>query len=175
MNIAIVGNKHIAHDCSARIDVADMVVRISKMDHLDSGLVGTRTDALYLEPNCVWWGYPPERRRLDMLNTIPSIYIRNSWWRRTGEKLISQGILRWDQVHVIPPEVENGLKDCTTFAMAVYDVHRRLPGSGYFHARASTSDRNGTAFSLTTPIVGKVPIWTALSSEECFSLFNFNN
>ena len=127
MNIAIVGNKHIAHDCSARIDVADMVVRISKMDHLDSGLVGTRTDALYLEPNCVWWGYPPERRRLDMLNTIPSIYIRNSWWRRTGEKLISQGILRWDQVHVIPPEVENGLKDCTTFAMAVYDVHRRLP------------------------------------------------
>lgn len=42
-------------------------------------------------------------------------------------KLISQGILRWDQVHVIPPEVENGLKDCTTFAMAVYDVHRRLP------------------------------------------------
>lgn len=127
MTICIVGNKRPDQDVSAQVDAADTVIRVSKMDHLDTGLIGRRTDALYLEPNYVWWHYSAQVRRTEMLRDIPAIYIRASWWRRVGDDLLDGGIVRRDQVQVIPADVESGLPGCTTLAMAVYDVHRRLP------------------------------------------------
>lgn len=147
MNISIVGNKHITHDCSALIEEADIVVRISKMDNLDSGFVGSRTDELYLEPNGVWWTYRPDVRRLDLLKTIPAVYIRHSWWRRAGEKLLSEGILHPQQVHVIPPDVAGVLPCCTTFAMAVYDVHRRFPDAVILGAGADFGKKRDRIFT----------------------------
>lgn len=127
MIVCIVGNKVPDEDVSVSVDSADIVVRISKMDYLDTGLVGSRTDRLYLEPNYVWQRYSGAIRRLPLLRVIPSIYIRSSWWRRVGALLLGAGIVRVDQVQVIDPDVEAALPGCTTLAMAVYDVHRRMP------------------------------------------------
>lgn len=149
MNIAIVGNKRVTENVSRQVDAADVVIRISKMNHLDSGLVGVRTDELYLEPNAVWWVYSKEARRLDLVRDIPHVYIRESWWLRNGGRLFDEGILRADgQVHVIPAEVEDGLKGCTTFAMAVYDVHLRFPEAIILAAGADFGQERDRVFAF---------------------------
>lgn len=127
MIISIVGNKKPDHHAGLQIEAADAVVRVSKMNWLDSGLVGRRTDMLYLEPNVFWWRYSEEQRRLSLLSCIPEVHIRASWWGRVGQRLFDEGVLKSNQVHVIPSEVEGCLPGCTTFGMAVYDLHRRYP------------------------------------------------
>lgn len=150
MIICIVGNKRPEQDVSAQVDAADTVVRISKMDWLDTGLIGRRTDALYLEPNYVWWQYPAQVRRLEMLRDIPTIHIRASWWRRVGDDLLDGGIVQSGQVQVIPAGVESGLPGCTTLAMAVYDVHRRLPDARILLAGADVGEERRRVFWLHT-------------------------
>lgn len=125
MNIAIVGNKPPDHDCSELIDSADLVVRISKMDHLDSGMIGKRTDVLYLEPNHFWWSFSRVVRRLPLLRIIPQVYIRESKWAMSGEDLLETGILTPAQVYIIPEPFEG----CTTLALAVHSIHVRYPSA----------------------------------------------
>lgn len=146
MIICIVGNKRPDRDVSAQVDAADLVVRVSKMDHLDTGLIGRRTDVLYLEPNWVWWRYPAQARRLEMLRDIPAIYIRASWWRRVGWMLQRDGLVRLQQVRVMPEDVEARLPGCTTLAMAVCDVHRRLPDAHILLAGADVGQERRRVF-----------------------------
>lgn len=146
MIICIAGNKRPDHDITAQVDAADVVIRVSKMDWLDTGLIGQRTDVLYLEPNYVWQSYSAELRRLDTLRSIPTIYIRHSWWQKVGHQLLEDGVLRADQVQVIPPDVEAALLGCTTLAMAVYDVHRRMPDAHLLLAGADVGDERQQVF-----------------------------
>ncbi len=49
--VAIIGNSLPLRDSSKEIDSADIVVRFSKMEHLHSGLIGTKTDIIVINPN----------------------------------------------------------------------------------------------------------------------------
>ncbi|WP_418384186.1 hypothetical protein [Akkermansia sp.] len=147
MIISIVGNKPPNYDASVRIESADTVVRISKMNWLDSGLAGHRTDVLYLEPNIFWWFYSPQSRRQSQLCSIPEVHIRNSWWERVGQRLLDEGILTRGQVHVIPSDAEKKLPGCTTFGMAVYDLHRRFPHAVLLGAGSDFGEKRARFFT----------------------------
>ena len=127
MEICIVGNKKPSQDFTQEIDSADRVVRVSKMDYLDTGLIGSRTDELYLEPNMVWHSYSPEVRKLPLLSQIPLIHIRESWWNQVGEHLLKQKWINKDRVKIIPKSRELVMPGCTTLAIAVYDISLRFP------------------------------------------------
>ena len=66
--IVLVGNaqesEHRLKDCSAFIDSGKprLVVRLSKMCNYDSGKTGTCCDWVFLNPNPMYWTFPPERR-----------------------------------------------------------------------------------------------------------------
>lgn len=66
--IVLVGNaqesEHRLKDYSAFIDSDKprLVVRVSKMCNYDSGKTGTRCDWVFLNPNPMYWTFPPERR-----------------------------------------------------------------------------------------------------------------
>lgn len=79
MRICVVSNRPPVADWSAEIDAADLVVRVSKCDHLDTGLVGTRTDVVILEPNELWLSFPASRRRMDMMRQV-RVLARPHWW-----------------------------------------------------------------------------------------------
>lgn len=164
MIISIVGNKPPDHDASARIESADTVVRISKMNWLDSGLEGHRTDVLYLEPNMIWWFYSPQQRRQSLLCSIPEVHIRNSWWKRVGQRLLDEGILTQSQVRVIPPEVEEKLPGCTTFGMAVYDLYRRFPHAVLLGAGADFGEER-IRFFADHVLGGEVPFMDNLIDQ----------
>jgi hypothetical protein len=128
MNVCIIGNKEILdEDYSSQVASADIVVRISKMCNYDSGLTGSCTDILYLEPNWNWPWYSEKRRHTHLFKDIPVIRIRESWWVRTGCHLRDSGYVEKDQVEIIPKSVESIFPGFTTFALAVADMNRRHP------------------------------------------------
>lgn len=128
MKVCIIGNKeNLDEDYSSQVASADIVVRISKMCNYDSGLVGSRTDILYLEPNWQWAWYSEKRRHIHLFKDIPVIRIRNTWWNRIGRLLLESGYVEKDQVETIPYEVEQKTSQFTTLALAVADMHQRYP------------------------------------------------
>lgn len=79
--IVLVGNaqesEHRLKDCSAFIDSGKprLVVRVSKMCNYDSGKTGTRCDWVFLNPNPMYWTFPPERRHWNVLAGASKIII----------------------------------------------------------------------------------------------------
>jgi hypothetical protein len=78
MKICVVSNRPPARNLSGEIDGADLVVRVSKCDHLDTGLCGQRTDVVVLEPNELWATFTAEKRRMELLRRC-RVLIR-PWW-----------------------------------------------------------------------------------------------
>lgn len=164
MIISTIGNKPPDHDASAQIDAADLVVRISKMDYLDTGWIGRRTDELYLEPNLLWWRFPAANRRLNLFPAIPAIRIRESWWLKRGHQLLNEGIVMRQQVQVIPADVEAQLPGCTTFAMATYDLHRRFPDATLMATGADFGEARLNYFGRHTQ-GGEIPFLDGLIDQ----------
>ena len=55
MRVAFVANKPVSDfqpDLSSAIDSYDIVARVSKMEYMKSGKIGSKTDILFLEPKC---------------------------------------------------------------------------------------------------------------------------
>ena len=79
--IVLVGNaqesEHRLKDCSAFIDSGKprLVVRVSKMCNYDSGKTGTRCDWVFLNPNPMYWTFPPERRHWNVLAGASKIIV----------------------------------------------------------------------------------------------------
>lgn len=138
MKACIIGNKeNLDEDYSSQVASADIVVRISKMCNYDSGLVGSHTDILYLEPNWQWAWYSEKRRHIHLFKDIPVIMIRESWWARVGCFLLENGYVEESQVVVIPQEVESAYPNFSTLALAVADMHQRNP---YAHISLIAAD-----------------------------------
>lgn len=141
MKVCIIGNKeNLDKDYSSQVDSADIVVRISKMCNYDSGLVGSRTDILYLEPNWQWAWYSEKRRHIHLFKDIPVIRIRYSWWVRVGPLLCDSGYVKRNQVEIIPQTFGSARPDFTTLALAVADMHCRLPGAKISLVAADVGD-----------------------------------
>lgn len=79
--IVLVGNaqesEHRLKDYSAFIDSDKprLVVRVSKMCNYDSGKTGTRCDWVFLNPNPMYWTFPPERRHWNVLAGASKIIV----------------------------------------------------------------------------------------------------
>jgi hypothetical protein len=51
MNIAIVGNSRPQRNYSSEIDSCDLVIRFSKLNFLESGMIGKKTNHIYINAN----------------------------------------------------------------------------------------------------------------------------
>jgi hypothetical protein len=89
LKLAIVGNSPPKKNYSEEIDSADFVVRFSKMDHLDNGLVGTRTDLLIINPNNHFF----EKGILNLSDKKKIIYSKTNVFFRESEKMYLQKII----------------------------------------------------------------------------------
>lgn len=106
--ICVVSNKcDLSRDYSRFVDSCDVVMRISKMDNLDTGLTGKRTDVVLV--SC-FWGYlefTREARHVDELKRVPEIYFVNDTRFDTERFVRREGIQNWrylpDLVHLNTP------------------------------------------------------------------------
>ena len=115
--IALIGNAPpilIHENHSQEIDQADLVVRVSKMCNFESGLVGSRTDLLFLEPNL-----PFQRivtpKQLSRIRAVPHVFVRQDLKDR------------WDgDCHLVPTDTMRG-KGHTSFAVALFNLRQLYP------------------------------------------------
>lgn len=61
--VAVVGNATEAHDRSAEIDAADVVIRFNHFYNYDSGRVGKKIDALFITPSGAWLSLKDDEAR----------------------------------------------------------------------------------------------------------------
>lgn len=117
MKICIVSNrKGFIHDYSAFADSCDIVIRISKMDNLDSGFTGSKTDITVVS---VWDGYlrySREKRHMDHLKTVPKIYFNNEEKDLSRKFAKSEGLENWE---FLPQCVHDSTTNYTTLSKAL--------------------------------------------------------
>lgn len=132
--ICIVGNKQLplnSEDYGSSIDTMDMVVRISKMDHIRTthsqflGKIGQRVDWLILEPNDIWEATP--EKNLDLAHMADLVFIRNEWYDRRKEKLIHIHGFEEERLVRIPPSLIEDKNNWTTAGLAVFLMHTIFP------------------------------------------------
>lgn len=133
-NICIVGNKPLplnCENCSASIDSMDLVVRISKMDHmiLDHdrmrGNLGKRVDWLLLEPNDVWEAMPD--KNIELAHMASLVFVRNDWYDRKKERLIQVHGFSEEKLICIPSHLSDDKAHWTTAGLAVFLMHVLFP------------------------------------------------
>lgn len=117
MKICIVSNRSgYANDYSAFVDSCDTVIRISKMDNLDSGLTGSKTDIAVVS---VWNGYlrhSREARHMDHLKTVSKIYFNNEEKDLTRKFAKSEALVNWE---FLPQCVHDSTTNYTTLSKAL--------------------------------------------------------
>lgn len=75
MRIAVVSNKqNLKINYSNTIDSCDKVIRVNKMDNLDSGLSGERTDIAVVSTSGNYFSYSPQQRHVDVLKKCEHVY-----------------------------------------------------------------------------------------------------
>ncbi|MEG1542968.1 MAG: hypothetical protein RR382_00390 [Tannerellaceae bacterium] len=91
--VLVVGNQPPTpgRDLSEFIDAYDVVVRVSKCDYIDSGLIGTKTDIVYLEPNVCWAMNTHQQRHRDILSSCKDVRVKRSWYNRALDRLTAEG------------------------------------------------------------------------------------
>lgn len=120
--IAIVSNRPPINDRSKEIDACDLVIRVSKCDHYDTGLVGSRVDSIVLEPNMLWYTFSPEKKHTNLLARVP-VYIRPFWdtfWKDKIHKRLLDINKMCPDLHVIDdPKIAHACNSFSTQALAV--------------------------------------------------------
>lgn len=117
MNIAIISNiRKVEHNYSPFIDSCDKILRINKMDNIESGLSGNRTDILLVS---VWYGYlrfSHQARKMDILKTVPEIYFNSEQINAGKEFAEKEGLENWK---FLPREVHSSTWCFTTLGKGV--------------------------------------------------------
>ena len=91
-------------------------MRINKMDNLNSGLEGTRTDILLISWFYGYLDFSPAQRHMDMLPEIPEIYFNNEELGRSNEFACREGLKNWK---FMPGAVHRSTPNFTTLSKAL--------------------------------------------------------
>ncbi len=117
MNVCIISNKqNLEHNYSRFIDSCEKVMRISKMDNLDSGQAGTKTDIAFVSVCSAYFWHSRQKRHVDVLKTVPEIYFNNEDWNRTLQFVKNEQIENWQ---FIPKEISAMTCNFTTVGKAI--------------------------------------------------------
>lgn len=115
--VCIISNKrNLKRNYSAFVDSCDQVMRVSKMDNLNSGLAGTRTDILLISCFPGYLAFSPAERHMDMLPEIPEIYFNNEELEYSNEFACREGLKNWK---FMPGAVHRSTPNFTTLSKAL--------------------------------------------------------
>lgn len=144
MKVAVVSNKRdIKNDYSKFIDSCDVVIRVSKMDNIDSGKTGSKTDIVVLVVNDCYMTFTPEQRHLELLKQVPKVYLVGGHQEMNIQSKVyaRKHKLNWE---MFPYQKEN--PHFTTFASAVYLAVKNFPDAEiYFLGDVSVALRTDNA------------------------------
>lgn len=115
--ICIISNKkNLKRDYSAFVDSCDKIIRISKMENLDSGLAGRKTDMALVSCFPGYLSYSREEQHIDTLKKTPEIYFNNEEPGWASEFTCRENITHWK---FLPTPVHRGTANFTTLSKAL--------------------------------------------------------
>lgn len=115
--ICIVSNKRdLKRNYSSFVDSCDKVIRISKMDNLNSGLAGKRTDIVLVSCFPGYLAFSPKERHMEILRGVPEIYFNNEELGYSNEFACREGLENWK---FMPGEVHRSTGNFTTLSKAL--------------------------------------------------------
>lgn len=123
--VCVVSNRpYFLRDYSAFVDGCDIVIRISKMENLDSGLSGSKTDVAVVACWAGYLAYSRAARHVDALKNVPTIFFDPESVELTRLFCEQEGIDHWAFI----PEAENKESwHFSTFGKAVLLADRLFP------------------------------------------------
>lgn len=128
--ICVVSNRPwFMRNYSAFVDSCDLVVRISKMENLDSGLSGSRTDMAVVSCWREYMNYSAKARKVDVLRSLPSIYFEPFDIPLTRRFCRSENLQNWA---FIPQEPNKRSHHFSTFGKAVVLMNWLYPQAHIF-------------------------------------------
>ncbi len=106
--VCIVSNKcDLKRNYSGFVDSCDVVMRISKMDNLDTRLTGRRTDVALVSCFYGYLEFSHEARHVDELKSVPEVYFVNDYQQEAKEFAAKEGLTGWcfmpDPVNLVTP------------------------------------------------------------------------
>lgn len=142
--VCIVSNRpYFTRNYSAFVDSCDVVIRISKMCNIDTGLSGFRTDMAVV---ACWQGYlafSRKARHMDALLQVPFLFFDPESMGLTQKFCEDEQISRWS---FLPPAVEKKSYHFSTFGKAVVLADWLFPDSElYCLADLDVSQRTGNS------------------------------
>lgn len=97
MTITLISNKHhLTRQYTPFVDSCDKVMRINKMENLDTGLAGTRTDMALVSLHQGYFNFSRPNRHAELLNSIPELYFfPDAPWMAVNYAF-GEGIEKWE-------------------------------------------------------------------------------
>lgn len=130
MNICIVSNKQdIKENYSDFVDSCHKVIRINKMENLNGGKSGTKTDIAVISVIQLYLAYPPAERHLSELHDVSEIYFPYSPGSQAKQFAETEKFANWK---FLPREVEEKTFLFTTAAKAICLAVYLFPTSRIF-------------------------------------------
>lgn len=115
--ICIVSNKRdLTRNYSAFVDSCDKVIRVSKMDNLNSGLAGVKTDIVLISCCAIYLAFSPGERHMEVLRGVPEIYFNNEELDSSNEFACREGLENWK---FMPGAVHRSTGNFTTLSKAL--------------------------------------------------------
>lgn len=131
MKICIVSNrKSYVHDYSSFVDSCDIVIRVSKMDNLDSGFTGSKTDIAVVSVWDAYLRYSREARHMDHLKTVPKIYFNNEEKKLSEKFASSESLKNWE---FLPQCVHDSTTNYTTLSKALCLADYLFPNDSLYY------------------------------------------
>lgn len=128
--ICIVSNRHwFARNYSDFVDSCDLVIRVSKMENLYTGLTGSRTDMAVVSCHDIYLNYSREYRKVDVLKTLPIIYFDPWSAELTKSYCKTEGLKNWT---FIPSEADACAFNFTTFGKSIVLANWLYPQAHIF-------------------------------------------
>lgn len=129
MKVVVISNKppkDIKNNYSDFIDSCDVVIRVSKMENIDCGKTGSKTDVAIVMLNSLYLTFSKEERHVEVLKKTPIVRFIDDFkfWTRLhvdfyAKKLGLKNWGYWKRTDI--------LKDFTTYTMAVYYAVENYP------------------------------------------------
>lgn len=142
--ICIISNRpFFTRDYSPFIDSCDIVIRINKMDNLDTGLTGTRTDTVVISCWQDYLSFPRAARHMETLHRARHIYFPAEPAPLTRQFCQQENFRHWA---FLPPAVEQHTQHFTTCTKAIALADWLYPQAKlFFLGDTNTAARTGLA------------------------------
>lgn len=115
--ICIISNKRdLTRNYSAFVDSCDKVIRVNKMDNLNSGRAGMKTDMVLISCFAGYLAFSPAERHRELLRRVPEIYFNNEELGCSNEFACREGLENWK---FLPGAVHRSTGNFTTLSKAL--------------------------------------------------------